>query len=153
MILEILAAVALAAGLVFAFRRTGALNREVQHVRSQNYERHYELVDQIDRLRTEVKTLRREVRRAAGAPERFTPDMTFAEAYDLHPAAQTVLAGFHIGGCNSCAVDEEETLAEGAAHNGASLDDLLQSLNGLLDGRPPAAPLPSRSGLIQIDLS
>src|SRR5438876_555139 len=106
--IEALVALALAGGLVVAMRRIGGLNAELQRVRGQNYERHYTLLDTVEKLQDEVKALRRQVRRGSGEAVRFAPEMTFAEAFELHPEAQTVLAGYHIGGCNSCAVDAED---------------------------------------------
>jgi len=149
--LEAVVAVALSIGLVVTFRRVAALDRELQRARGHSYERHYALLDSIDKLQDDLRTLRRQVRRGSSAPERFEPDTTFAEAFALHPDAQAVLAGYHIGGCNSCAVDADDTLADGAEQARVPLPELLAALNGLLDGRP--APVAAgRSALLQIDL-
>jgi hypothetical protein len=149
--IEVLVALALAGGLVAAMRRIGGLEAELQRLRGQNYERHYTLLDTVEKLQDEVKSLKRQVRRASGEAVRFTPDMTFAEAFELHPEAQTVLAGYHIGGCSSCAVDADDTLAAGATQARVPVGELLDALNGLLEGRP--APVAAgRRALLQIDL-
>jgi hypothetical protein len=60
--------------------------------------------------------------------------MTVREAQLVHPQVQQVLAGFHLGGCSSCAVDPDDTLAEICAGQGQDLNLLIQNLNLLLDG-------------------
>ncbi|MEZ4610924.1 MAG: hypothetical protein R2838_11895 [Caldilineaceae bacterium] len=44
-----------------------------------------------------------------GASEHFRHDR--AQVTLPHPQAAEVLAGFHLGGCSSCAVDDDDTLA------------------------------------------
>ena len=63
----------------------------------------------------------------------FQPEMTVREAQLLHPQAQQILAGFHLGGCSSCAVEPDETLATVAANSGLELDVLLKNLNLLVE--------------------
>jgi hypothetical protein len=50
----------------------------------------------------------------------------------MHPQAAQVLAGFHLGGCSSCAVDDRQTLAEAAGVNGRELEPILVALNTLV---------------------
>jgi hypothetical protein len=50
----------------------------------------------------------------------------------MHPQAQQVLAGFHLGGCSSCFVDDNQSLSEAAAVNGRELEPILMALNTLI---------------------
>jgi hypothetical protein len=58
--------------------------------------------------------------------------MTVREAQRLHPQTEQVLAAFHLGGCSSCAVDPDVTLAEAGRQRGIDSAQLLASLNQLL---------------------
>ena len=97
----------------------------------------FEAGDEIRRLREELtdalSQLRVEVMEQTGALA-FAPLMTVRDAQRVHPQAQQILAGFHLGGCNSCAVDPDDTLAELCAANGIEVAALVSNLNGLLAG-------------------
>ena len=67
----------------------------------------------------------------AATESKFVPGMTVGEALDAHPSARWVLASYHLGGCSSCAVSNEETLAQVAEGYGLSLEKLLRDLNSL----------------------
>lgn len=84
-----------------------------------------------DRLTATAAELRVQHLRHAGT-EAFLPDMTVREVTLLHPQAPQVLAAFHLGGCSSCAVDEDDTLAKICAENGIDANLLLRNLNQLL---------------------
>ncbi len=62
---------------------------------------------------------------------RFDPNTSLTHLYEIEPRAQAVLAAFHIGGCASCAVDENGTLADAVRERGANLDQVLAALNTL----------------------
>ena len=62
----------------------------------------------------------------------FVPEMTVDSALALHPSVRWVFAAYHLGGCASCAVSTEETLAQVAAGYGVSLERLLADLNALI---------------------
>jgi hypothetical protein len=64
----------------------------------------------------------------------FEPEMTVREAQLVHPQVQQILAGFHLGGCSSCAVEPDDTLAQICAEHGQDIQLLIQNLNLLLDG-------------------
>ncbi len=88
----------------------------------------------LDQLRTDIISgLKTEIKRQSGAAY-FNKDMTIGEALRLHPMAQTVMAGFHLGGCSSCDIKEDHILGAAAKDYGIDLDRLLEALNGLLDG-------------------
>ncbi len=73
-----------------------------------------------------------------GGAGEFTLDMTVGEAMKLHPKAQFVFASYHLGGCSHCAISEHETIEQVCYGYGIPPDDLLESLNNLLeDGNDP----------------
>ncbi|MDH5717852.1 MAG: DUF1858 domain-containing protein [Spirochaetia bacterium] len=65
--------------------------------------------------------------------KKFTAEMTVKEALNMHPESSMVLAGYHLGGCSSCGVNEIETLEQVCNGYGIPLDALLASLNSLLE--------------------
>ncbi len=91
--------------------------------------------DDIRRLRAEVAesttALRVAIKRGQGEIA-FTPTTTVREAELLHPQAGQILAKFHLGGCNSCAVEPDETLAQICAEHGQDIGLLINNLNCLL---------------------
>jgi len=107
------------------------------------------LKERNDRLTSQIYELRLEMHRATEANEqafaearyelmrqteslKVTGDMTVDQATALHPQASAVLAGFHIGGCASCAVDGSTRLEEAIAANGDPLQPVLVALNDLV---------------------
>ena len=56
-----------------------------------------------------------------GAHALFAPQMKVSDALTIHPQAEQILAAFHLGGCNSCAVDSNDTLAAVCQENGRDL--------------------------------
>lgn len=67
-----------------------------------------------------------------GSQRFFEPQMKVRDAVTLHPQAEQILAAFHLGGCNSCAIDPNDTLAAVCQENGRDLSQLLQNLNLLV---------------------
>lgn len=67
----------------------------------------------------------------------FHKDMMVADAMAIHPRAQEVFAGFHLGGCSSCQISHEETIEQVCFAYGVEVELLLESLEGLMD-IPPA---------------
>jgi hypothetical protein len=68
-----------------------------------------------------------------------TGDTTVDEVMSMHPQAAALLAGFHIGGCASCAVDGSTRLEEAVSGHDGQLEPLLVALNDLVTraGDPP----------------
>ncbi len=107
----------------------------------------FDATDEIRRLRAEMATTtsqwRVELKQRSGDLA-FQPEMTVREAQMLHPQVQQILAGFHLGGCNHCAVEPDDTLANICAEHGLDLNELIGNLNLLMvgaNGRQPN-PLP-----------
>jgi hypothetical protein len=129
------------AALFLAFLALGyawKLQRELDVARGRldRYNRTlFKVEESIRTLREEMENatarLRVEMMQRTGAA-RFTPEMTVREALLLHPQAQQILAGFHLGGCSSCAVEPDETLAALCASRGINETELLANLNQLL---------------------
>lgn len=105
-------------------------------------ERNERLSSQLNNIRLEmhraddahqesIEQLRFELMRQAG-DLKVTGDMTIDTVTASHPQAAAVLAGFHIGGCASCAVDGSARLEEAVAENGGQLEPVLVALNILL---------------------
>lgn len=95
----------------------------------------FKVEESIRTLREEMEEatarLRVEMMQRTGAA-RFTSEMTVREALLLHPQAQQILAGFHLGGCSNCTVEPGETLAALCASCGVNETELLANLNQLL---------------------
>ena len=74
-------------------------------------------------------------KKASGA---FKADMTVHAAMELHPRARQVFAGFHLGGCSHCTISEFETVGQVCEGYGVPVDQLLETLNGLMTDYAPA---------------
>lgn len=123
------------AALGYAWRLQQELARATR--RLDRYNRAlYTANDEIHQLRDELgetaAQLRLELESAGKSTLVFTPKMTVQEALATHPQAAQIMAGFHLGGCNSCAVDPEETLAQICRENDRDLTALLRNLNMLV---------------------
>lgn len=113
---------------------------------------------QIDALREELYDLQENVRRqeqalrlSRGEPL-FTPSTTVQEAIEIDPRAAEVLAGFHIGGCDGCAVDPGDSLKRAATASNQPMDPLLKALNGLADGPAAGEVTSERRPNVRLDL-
>jgi hypothetical protein len=150
------ALLAAAAALFWAWR----CSRSVRDLRARNDRLSSQLYDLRLRLhRTNeaheqsVAQLTYELLRQAG-DLKVTGDMTIEEITATHPHAAAVLAGYHIGGCASCAVDGALSLNEAVVTNGGQLEPLLVALNTLVvegsDGMVPEEEL--RTPNVQLSL-
>ena len=133
LILYIISAISLILA-TYSLIRVFKLKEEVQRVRDEADALRRHVGYSLDQLKTDIIAgLKTEVRRQSGAPD-FHKDMTIGEALKLHPLAQTVMGGFHLGGCSSCDIKEDHILGAAAKDYGINLDNLLEALNGILDG-------------------
>jgi len=138
-VLSIVALVVALLAMAYAWK----LNRELDTARGRldRYNRAlFGAEEAIRTLRAELETTRSELRiellKRTGSA-RFEGEMTVREAQLLHPQAQQILAGYHLGGCSSCAVDGDDTLAAICAANGLAPATLLTDLNRLLESSRP----------------
>ena len=99
----------------------------------------YDASDQIRRLEESqaaaVAELRAEIARSSGKAA-FRPAMSVRESYALHPQAQEILAAYHMGGCSSCAVELDDTIAQVCVNAGIDVGQVIGDLNVLLAGQP-----------------
>jgi len=63
----------------------------------------------------------------------FRPDMTVGEAMQVHPEVALVFSSYHLGGCSHCAINEMETIEQVCMGYGVPVEQLLDSLNNLLE--------------------
>lgn len=59
----------------------------------------------------------------------FTKDTLMSDAMASDPNLPVVLMQFHIGGCNMCGFENEDTIAKVAADNGVPIERLLDAMN------------------------
>jgi hypothetical protein len=129
--------VALALGLIGILMAWSA-NRKNKDLR----ERIAQINSRFYRLRREMQEAQEETERQMMALKfgllklqgdlKVTPEMKIGEIMAIHPQVQQMLAGFHLGGCASCMVDDQQTLAEAVAVNGRELEPILVALNTLI---------------------
>jgi len=111
--------------------------------------RHKDLTEQVERLGSRIYQLRRELETAQEKAEqtnmalqydiltlkgdlKITAEMPIGDIISNYPQAQQVLAGFHIGGCDSCSVDNHQPLGEAVFSNGRDIQPILVALNTLV---------------------
>ncbi len=70
---------------------------------------------------------------------RFEPHMTIRQALDIHPDVGQVFE-INSGGCSGSGAWEHETIREASELQGRELDEVMQHLNGLLDGTTKVLP-------------
>jgi hypothetical protein len=100
-------------------------------------------------MQKELQTLRILTRQQSTAP-RLEPTMRMADAIALDPRRRDILAQLHLGGCSSCGIDEEQTIAQVALSRGLNLDRLMAALSAL-DSEPEPLSGASRPGdLLQL---
>jgi hybrid cluster-associated redox disulfide protein len=62
--------------------------------------------------------------------EKFTKDMTFAQALRSHPEVVKVLAKYNLG-CIGCMGAQNESLEQGCTAHGLDVEEILKDLNAL----------------------
>lgn len=100
-------------------------------------------------MQQELQTLRAFMRRQSGGPL-FESTMKIADAIAIEPRVRDVLAQFHLGGCSSCAVNEEDTIEQAAMSYGVDLGRLMATLTALSNGQEPPPSTPQHRGLLQL---
>jgi hybrid cluster-associated redox disulfide protein len=100
-------------------------------------------------VQKELQALRSMMQRQSGGPL-FVPSMKIAEAIAIDPRIRDVLAQFHLGGCSSCAINEEHTIEQAAMSYGVDLDRLMAALTAFSHGQELVLPTPQHGGLLQL---
>lgn len=117
----------IALGLVLLTRsKVGELGRGL----NENYGTINGLDGKMEELKAELGKIKFAQLKTTGRPI-FNKDMKIHDAIKLHPDAQSIFASFHLGGCSSCAVGENETIEEGALTHEVDMEKLLEALNKL----------------------
>ena len=116
-----------------AHRKNDELKERIAQVNSRVYNLRREMQAAQEKAEHELMTLKFQVLKLQGDLQ-VTPEMKIREVAAIHPHALQLLAGFHLGGCSSCAVDDNQSLAEAAAINGRDLSPILVALNNLVTG-------------------
>ena len=62
--------------------------------------------------------------------EKFNKDMTFAQALQTHPEVAQVLRKYNLG-CIGCMGAQNESLEQGCAAHGISVEDIVNDINAL----------------------
>jgi hybrid cluster-associated redox disulfide protein len=62
--------------------------------------------------------------------QKFTKDMTFAQALQTHPEVATVLRKYNLG-CIGCMGAQNESLEQGCNAHGLDVEDILKDLNAI----------------------
>lgn len=100
-------------------------------------------------MQKELQTLRALTRQQGGGAL-FVASMKIADAIAIDSRVRDVLAQFHLGGCSSCAINEEHSIEQAALSYGVDLGRLMNALAALSDGSE-ASPAPSHAGqLLQL---
>jgi hybrid cluster-associated redox disulfide protein len=97
----------------------------------------------------ELQTFRALVQRPSGGPL-IESTVRIADAIAIDPRIRDILAQFHLGGCSSCAINEEHTIAQAAMSYGVDLDRLMAALTTLGDGQDPLPQGPQHGNLLQL---
>ena len=121
-------------GIVMAWsanRKNKNLKERIAQVNSRVYHLRREIQETQEVAAQERTTLKFEILKLQG-DLKVTPEMQIGEITAIHPQAEQVLAGFHLGGCSSCVVDNTQSLAEAAAVNGREVEPILVALNTLV---------------------
>lgn len=129
--------IALALGLIGIFmawranRKNSELQERIAQVNSRVYNLRREMQESQEKAEQELMALKFQLLKAQGELK-VTPEMKMNEIVAIHPQAQQVLAGFHLGGCSSCSFDPRQSLGEVVAVNGRDIQPILVALNSLM---------------------
>ncbi len=147
-------AIAVALIALFVAWRNGSKLKYLQEQLDATNNRYFSLINQVreaeETMQQQLMDLRVELKRQTGQLK-FEPQMTIGEIYDMHPRAADVLAEFHLGGCSSCAVSPDQTLADAARQHNLDLDRLLGALKPLADGTGHVIPQAPTHGRLTTD--
>jgi hybrid cluster-associated redox disulfide protein len=100
-------------------------------------------------VQKEQQVRRSLMRQQSGGPL-FEASMKIADALAIDPRIRDVLAQFHLGGCSSCAINEEHTIEQAAMSYAIDLDRLMAALTTFSNGQKFVPPTPQRGSLLQL---
>jgi hybrid cluster-associated redox disulfide protein len=143
----ILAIVALIVAYL-ALRRANQLDHKLSTTREEMSQVQAELREAGTRLEAGLREIRLDLRQQAGTLK-FSPDMSIADALEMHPRVGELLESFQLGGCSNCAVSDVDTLEGACRSYGIDLAALMNALAALTE---PTAP-DSRATVPAVGLS
>lgn len=114
-------------------KKNGTLREKLSQTNSRIYNLRQENLGLQEKAEKEIMALKFEILKLQG-DLKILPEMKIGEIVAAHPQAQQVLAGFHLGGCSSCSIDDRQSLIEAAAVNGREIEPILAALNTLVAG-------------------
>mgnify|MGYP001074953160 CR=1 FL=1 len=147
----IVALVVALVALIYAWaarRQTTDLRRRLERLSGQLYDLNLHVDELKGQLEETAKELRFTIRQATGQLN-YGPETTIGEIQATHPYADAILASFHMGGCHSCAVSPEETLAAACARLNVNQAALLAALH---NGKPVAMTTVAQRAAIALEL-
>jgi hybrid cluster-associated redox disulfide protein len=134
---------------VVAFFRERSLRESLQDARRRLYLAQARLNELESAMQKELQSLRAVVRQHIGSAV-FEPTMRIAEAIAIDPRVRDVLAQFHLGGCSSCAINEEHSIAQAALSYSIDVGRLMAALEALQSESQSLQSRPSQSSLLQL---
>src|SRR5262247_1471671 len=146
-LIALIACVALGIGAITFFRQR-FLRDGLRDVQRRLYLAQARLNELENTVQKEQQALQSMRRRQSGGPL-FEPSMKIADAIAIDPRIRDVLAQFHLGGCSSCAINEEHTIEQVAMNYGVDLDRLMVALTVLSNGQELVPPTPQHGSLLQ----
>jgi hypothetical protein len=132
-----------------ALLRERSLRESLRDARRRLYLAQARLNELEGAMQKELQSLRAAISRQTGGAA-FDPAMRVADAIAIDPHVRDVLAQFHLGGCSSCAIDEEQTIAQAALGSGVDVGQLMATLDSLSHGQQPIQSRSTGGGLLQL---
>ncbi|MCO6449282.1 MAG: hypothetical protein J5I90_00710 [Caldilineales bacterium] len=127
------------AAIAYAYliqRKIQETNKRLSRATSNLYQLSSQIEELEQRLDAQHKELAFEIKQATGQIQ-FSPNTTIGEVQAQHPQGEQILASFHMGGCHSCAVAPDETIASACERLNVSEAALLASLRNPANGQQP----------------
>jgi hypothetical protein len=156
----VLSVLALLVGLIavaYAWKLNQELNTATRRLDRYN-KALFDASDELRRLRAEVAETTAQLRVAIQQSQgevTFAPTTTVREAQLLHPQAAQILASFHLGGCSSCAIAPDDTLAQVCTEHGQDVGLVINNLNHLMlqgNGHRTSTPQPVKLPNVELTL-
>ncbi len=115
-----------------SLRRASALEERLTQSEADLQRARNEWAESRNRLEARLQELSLDVRRHEGGLK-FRPDMTIAEALQIHPGVAGVLASFKLSGCSNCSISDVDTLEGACRSYGIDQAALMKALANLLE--------------------
>jgi hybrid cluster-associated redox disulfide protein len=144
----LIALVALGIAAIALFRQR-SLRDTLRDTQRRLYLAQARLNDLESTVQKDLQALRSVLRRQSDGPL-FEASMKIADAIAIDPRIRDVFAQFHLGGCSSCAINEEDTIEQAAVRYGVDLDRLMAALTACSNGQASAPQTPQHGRLLQL---